>query len=402
VSAIPGGLSTDDAANTTSPSKPTIAALPSRAVVVKLPKVDAALFKILIECIYTDNLTGVDADSMLPFVSLANAFWVEKASVLAADLIGADVNDDNALELLQLSFKLGAPNKEVTKFVEEHTEGILASDGFLKLKIDALTMFLGMDELGAEEAQVFEALQAWGKAECGRQKISSKADTLKLVLENPMKLIRFPIMSVNDLASKVASSGLMDQNELVQLFAYCAMSDEKAKKKMKLNMPYNTKERGLAGERPNGWLLRSSVTAVSTSSNNTSWPASHTCNMSEDAASTYWLSPSGQVNNHYIIYDMSKVRAFNSVRMKFHSTQTHTPRNCELQTSSSPDINGKWKTVYKFETDRNQASGTAWMELKRKYRGSGRYWKLFMLNNHGDATYTLISRIEFGYLKEGQ
>jgi len=364
--------------------------------------VDTALFKILLEVIYTDKLAGVDAESMLPFISLANSFWVEKASVLAAEFIGADVNDENCLELLQLSFKLGAPNKEVQKFVEENTENIIQSDAFLKLKPEALSMFLSVDELGTDEVQLFDALLAWGKAECGRQKISSKPDTLKLVLENHLKLIRFPIMTVNDLASKVASCSLLDQNELVQLFAYCAMTDEKAKKKMKLAMPYSSKERGLAGERPQGWLARNQVIALSTSSTNTSWPASHTVNMSDDNASTYWLSPSGQVNNHYIIYDVNKMRAFNSVRMKFHSTTTHTPRNCELQTSATADANGKWKTVYKFETDRNQASPSVWMELKRKFKGSGRYWKLYMRDNHGDTTYTLISRIEFGFLKDGQ
>jgi len=93
-----------------------------------------------------------------------------------------------------------------------------------------------------DEVDVFDAVVKWGKQQCTQNKLDgSNLSHLKAAIADVITSVRFPIMTVNEIATRVAGSGLLDQMELVQLFSYCAQTDAAAKKKQK--MPYPTKER---------------------------------------------------------------------------------------------------------------------------------------------------------------
>jgi len=90
-----------------------------------------------------------------------------------------------------------------------------------------------------DEFFLFKAVQAWGEAECTRQKLDSKK-SLKDVLVEVLPLVRFPLFTTSEVA-QIAGSGLITQDQMVSLFSYTSMTDESAKKKMKLG--FNTTAR---------------------------------------------------------------------------------------------------------------------------------------------------------------
>jgi len=101
---------------------------------------------------------------------------------------------------------------------------------------------LSNSRLSMDEVDIFDAVIKWGKEEANKQKLDAdKSDNLKAVLEDILPLIRFPCMTVNEIATRVAPANLLDQMELVGLFSICAIADETARKKMKSK--YSTKPR---------------------------------------------------------------------------------------------------------------------------------------------------------------
>jgi hypothetical protein len=101
----------------------------------------------------------------------------------------------------------------------------LASDAFVKLSKDRLTVILKDDKLAVDEIEVFKALQRWAEAEVKRSQV--EGSDVKSVVKDLIKYIRFPTMEINQVATVVAPSGLLEQTQLVGLFSFVSVTDEK-------------------------------------------------------------------------------------------------------------------------------------------------------------------------------
>lgn len=108
------------------------------------------------------------------------------------------------------------------------------------------------------------AVLKWGKAECKRQeKKSDSGDDLKSALGDVVNLIRFPIMSLEEIAAHVAPrfacchlcavwpcmliivfacSNMLGQDALLELFKYVSITDEK--ERAATTLPFSAKPRG--------------------------------------------------------------------------------------------------------------------------------------------------------------
>jgi len=94
---------------------------------------------------------------------------------------------------------------------------LLESKTFLSASKESIAAFLKDDRFGAPEAQIFEAVLKWAKQKCS----SEKPDELKKFLEKDiLPLIRFPLMTSAEIATKVIPSGLLEMQQTLDLFAY--------------------------------------------------------------------------------------------------------------------------------------------------------------------------------------
>lgn len=205
-------------------------------VEVKITGTDTKDFKLLLKCIYTDEVE-VNADNIQPLMKLAKKYQVEKLSGLCADFMSGDVNAENVLDLFQIAPTLLGDEEFGLKFIEENTEKVLSNDAFTRLSKDRLIVLLKSDKLSAPELTIFQAVIKWVEAEKKRKGDAAKAD-----IDEVLKQVRFPTMEVSQIASAVASSGLLEQAQLVQLFSYCANPDEKWRSTQVLPFPTKSRE----------------------------------------------------------------------------------------------------------------------------------------------------------------
>jgi len=202
---------------------------------VKLENENADVFPELLKCIYGDTVK-IDLTIINEYMRVAAKYEIEKLADLCSDALGNDVSVENAFELFQIITNLHSDSAAIMEFLSENSDALLESDSFLNMKRETLKVLLKQDLFGVEEFPLFKAVQNWGAAEAKRQ----GHDNVKKALGDVLNLIRFPVFTTSEVAS-IASSGFVDQSEMVSLFSYSSMTDESAKKKVK--MPWDTKPR---------------------------------------------------------------------------------------------------------------------------------------------------------------
>jgi len=208
----------------------------SEAIEVKLTKCDPIAFDALLQCVYTDKVE-VDSTNISQLIQVATKYQVEKLRVACADFMEMDVNIENVCSLFEIAPKLLGDQEFGLKFIEENTEEVIKSETFLKLSKDRMLVLLQDDKLTAEEGALFDAILKWADYQVERKVASDN----KEILKDLIKYIRFPLMEVTKIASVVSNCGLLDQDQLLSVFQYVAVSDEKKKSDMKV--PFNTKPR---------------------------------------------------------------------------------------------------------------------------------------------------------------
>jgi len=109
-------------------------------------------------------------------------------------------------------------------FIEANIEEIVQQDGWLRLPQGRLATILKSDHLAIEEIELFKALLKWGEAEVKRKE--EKVE-LKVVLKDLLPLIHFPVMELAHVAAVVAPTNVLEQPQLVGLFSYVSVPDEK-------------------------------------------------------------------------------------------------------------------------------------------------------------------------------
>jgi len=83
--------------------------------------------------------------------------------------------------------------------------------------------------LSIEEPLVFDAMLAWGKSEAKKQNLSDKGVDLKKVMGEIIPHIRFLSMEVQSIATKVNPVGILEPQEMLDLFTYLGMKNSGVK-----------------------------------------------------------------------------------------------------------------------------------------------------------------------------
>jgi len=208
--------------------------------VVLIPDEDPIVFQQLLTCIYTDKCE-ITPTTIQPLIEVSRKYQIEKMQALCANYLSHDINVDNACELFQLAPDLMGSQDFAQEYVLEHADEIFESKGFLNLSRDRLQILARSDSLGADELGLFNALVKWGNNELARQGIEAKPAELRRVLREFIPHVRFPLMGVPDLAGPVAASGLLTEEQLLALFQYGAIKEEKERSRVR--PPFNTRPR---------------------------------------------------------------------------------------------------------------------------------------------------------------
>jgi len=129
----------------------------------------------------------------------------------------------------------------------DNTDDIFEHDTFLNLSRENLCKIIADDGLGIEELALFQAVVKWAENQAKIAK-NEKSDAVKTILGDMINLIRFPLMTIQEVVGPVAKYGLIDQTTMLALLSYSGITDETARKKIHIGFPTKPREGGLVAK----------------------------------------------------------------------------------------------------------------------------------------------------------
>ena len=105
--------------------------------------------------------------------------------------------------------------------IEKHTEEAVTSDEFVTLERSLVESVVKRERLNVKEVELFKAVDRWATKESKRQELTPHGDVKRRILgEDIVKAVRFPLMSQKEFVSVVFDSDILTKKEIKGMIKY--------------------------------------------------------------------------------------------------------------------------------------------------------------------------------------
>ena len=186
------------------------------ASTIELPDCDYESLLELFRYLYSDevNLTG---NNVMQVLYLAKKYLVPSLADKCTEHLRKHLEASNAFSILPQAQKFEDKDleKRCWKVIELHTEEAVTSDDFVTLERSVVESVVKRERLNVKEVDLFKAVDRWATKEVERQGLTPDGEVKRRVLgEEIVNAIRFPVMSYNEFASVVWDCDILTKREL--------------------------------------------------------------------------------------------------------------------------------------------------------------------------------------------
>ena len=189
---------------------------------IELPDCDYESLLELFRYLYSDevNLSG---SNVMGVLYLTKKYIVPSLADKCAKYLQENLDPSNVFTILPFAQKYEDKNlvDRCWIVIEEGTDEAVTSDGFEKTERSLLEAIVARDSLSIEEVALFQAADRWATKQCEKQGLEADGQLKRRILgEEIIKSIRFPIMSAKEFADVVLDTHILHLNEIAQLFKF--------------------------------------------------------------------------------------------------------------------------------------------------------------------------------------
>jgi len=183
---------------------------------IELPDCEYESLLEMFHYLYSDevNLSG---SNVMQVLYLANKYMVPSLAEKCTEYLRRNLKASNVFCILPHAQKF--EDKDLKdrcwKVIGEQTEEALKSDEFVTVERSLVETVVEWEGLNVKEVELFKAVDRWATEESKRQGITPDGESKRRILgEEIMKEIRFPLMSQQEFASVVIDSELLTLKEV--------------------------------------------------------------------------------------------------------------------------------------------------------------------------------------------
>ena len=189
---------------------------------IELPDCDSESLLELFRYLYSDevNLTG---SNVMQVLYLAKKYLVPSLAERCTEYLREHLEASNVFSILPQAQKFEDKDLEERcwSVIESHTEEAVTSDDFVTLERSVVESVVKRERLNVKEVDLFKAVDRWANRAVEKQGLTPDSKVKRKVLgEEIVKAIRFPVMSYNEFASVVLDCCILTKGELIFLIKH--------------------------------------------------------------------------------------------------------------------------------------------------------------------------------------
>ena len=189
---------------------------------IELPDCNYESLLELFRYMYSDevNLSG---SNVMGVLYLAKKYIVPSLADKCTKYLQENLDPSNVFTILPFAQKYEEKNlvDRCWKVIDEGTDEAVTSEGFEKIERSLLEAIVVRDTLSIKEVALFQAADRWATKQCEKQGLVADGQMKRRILgEEIIKSIRFPIMSAKEFADVVLDTNILHPNEIALLFKF--------------------------------------------------------------------------------------------------------------------------------------------------------------------------------------
>lgn len=217
---------------------------PQQVLEIKLPAIQPREFRVMLNVLYTDTLDA-KIEEVGGLIALAKRFKVAKLQQMCYQMLSNKMDVENACQIFDIAPECIGDSSFGLYFILNRAKVVFQSEGFTLLRRCRLVDILVRDDLKLQESFIFLAVLRWARATCKREgKDPYDPPSLREVVGPVLKLVRFPLFSLEELGSLTRDCGLLSDAEVLELYTYIAQKE--AQEKPLPEVSFNTTPRASA------------------------------------------------------------------------------------------------------------------------------------------------------------
>lgn len=173
---------------------------------IEIPDVEPAAFEALLKFLYTDDI-DVESETVMSILYTAKKYAVPALEQECVEFLKENIHSENVFMLLSQARLFDEPvlARMCLEAIDKSTSEALSSDGFVDVDLETLCTVLSRDSLGIRENKLFSAVTKWSEHACLKQDLEITAENQRTVLGKAIRLIRYPLMTVEEFAIQVCT-----------------------------------------------------------------------------------------------------------------------------------------------------------------------------------------------------
>ena len=189
---------------------------------IELPDCDYESLLELFRYLYSDevNLTG---SNVMQVLYLAEKYLVPSLADKCTKFLREHLKASEVFSILPQAQKFGDKDLEELCWdvIERHTGEAVTSDEFVTLKRSVVESVVKRERLNVKEVDLFKAVDRWASKEVERQGLTPDGEVKRKILgEEIVKSVRFPLMSQKEFAAVVFDLDILTKKEIGLMFKH--------------------------------------------------------------------------------------------------------------------------------------------------------------------------------------
>ncbi len=171
--------------------------------------------------LYTDKL-NLQADNVMGTLYASKKYLIPNLKQKCITYLETNLNAQNACMLLYQSKQFDEQKlvNKCLKVIDRKTSDALKSDTFCDVDHATVLEIVSRDTLNIKEIYLFEYINKWCEAECGRKNLKPTGENRRTVLGDILYQIRMTEMTVEKFADGPARSGILSVQESNDVLLY--------------------------------------------------------------------------------------------------------------------------------------------------------------------------------------